>query len=215
VVPRYGHDITKGGWDTDIRAYTSNPLAQDKDIVAGAPPYSVLLNTGAVAFRNTSWTHHLLQRWYQNRCGFKDQIGLWTTLMDEWAAEDTAFKTVYDARIEELPYFPYMKAALKTAAGVYEKAKLQKFLETDHLDTPAQLPHFLLLSNKPEATQFALRWDTTVGLSSQFQSFLFHNGENWLGKRFQSADGTLHANFAWFLNTSKNVCASPKMCDCF
>jgi hypothetical protein len=46
----------------------------------------ILLNTGVMLARNTTWSHDLFSLWWFTRCGYKDQRAIWLCLFATFSA---------------------------------------------------------------------------------------------------------------------------------
>jgi len=49
------------------------------------------VNGAIIGFKNTDWTLSLLDKWFKNRCGPKNQLGLWSSLLQLFKEEDPSF----------------------------------------------------------------------------------------------------------------------------
>jgi len=47
----------------------------------------IILNGGLLGLRNDKWSRHFSALWWRSRCGFKDQLGLWSILLAFWSSE--------------------------------------------------------------------------------------------------------------------------------
>ena len=47
----------------------------------------IILNGGLLGLRNDEWSRRFSALWWRSRCGFKDQLGLWSILMAYWSSE--------------------------------------------------------------------------------------------------------------------------------
>mmetsp|Transcript_7675 Transcript_7675/g.22752 ORF Transcript_7675/g.22752 Transcript_7675/m.22752 type:complete len:418 (+) Transcript_7675:155-1408(+) len=87
-------------------------LAPTADIFGATNPVKpVVLNTGVMLLRNTRWTHEFLAAWWDNRCGFMDQLSFWRTLFETWARDEplwtydeSVFSTYHQARRDALAF---------------------------------------------------------------------------------------------------------------
>ena len=53
-------------------------------VAAGAEHYQVFVNAAVLLVRETPWTRALLRLWWRDRCGEKDQLILWHSLLTLW-----------------------------------------------------------------------------------------------------------------------------------
>jgi len=47
----------------------------------------IILNGGLLGLRNDEWSRQFSALWWRSRCGFKDQLGLWSILLAYWSSE--------------------------------------------------------------------------------------------------------------------------------
>ena len=70
--------------DVQLTAYLD--LAPSASVVASSNPRNAILaNSGLMFFRATDFSRQLLEEWWRRRCGFKDQLSLWSALFAMWA----------------------------------------------------------------------------------------------------------------------------------
>ncbi|KAJ8611136.1 hypothetical protein CTAYLR_003541 [Chrysophaeum taylorii] len=70
--------------DVALDAYLS--LAPEANVIASSNPRNaIIMNSGVFFLRNTRWSRHFLEGWWHRRCGYKDQLSLWSTLFSLWA----------------------------------------------------------------------------------------------------------------------------------
>ena len=88
----YRHD-TKGMHIDSYFNLTSNPIS----LVGSQNRFTwyleeksytpIILNGGLLGLRNDEWSRQFSALWWRSRCGFKDQLGLWSILLAYWSSE--------------------------------------------------------------------------------------------------------------------------------
>jgi len=87
----------------------------------------ILMNGGVWILRNTPWGKRLMQKWWQNRCGFADQGALWHSLFELWAEE------VKDFTYSKELFQDYGMARSRALRIVTDSSALQREARGSHL----------------------------------------------------------------------------------
>lgn len=76
--------------DVSLEAYLD--LDRDVDIIASSNPRNaIIMNSGVMFLRNSKWSRNFLEDWWRRRCGYKDQLSLWSTLFAGWSKSVPSF----------------------------------------------------------------------------------------------------------------------------
>eukprot|EP00747_Dinoflagellata_sp_TGD_P184455 gnl/TRDRNA2_/TRDRNA2_40067_c0_seq1.p1 gnl/TRDRNA2_/TRDRNA2_40067_c0~~gnl/TRDRNA2_/TRDRNA2_40067_c0_seq1.p1 ORF type:complete len:430 (-),score=66.52 gnl/TRDRNA2_/TRDRNA2_40067_c0_seq1:122-1411(-) len=162
---------------------------EKEDIVIGAPSYEVLANCAIVGFRNTAFSKHFLADWFKNRCGFKDQLSFWNTLLARFKKKDPAFS-----------WDPNKTMTYKSAEGHVSEVVAAHFPQYRayadkplHLTKAIHLPHMII---QPNAGEKPMRF------SKKAVPYICHRKKTALTRSTSSS-----CNF-------KKICALKEQCNC-
>jgi len=89
---------------------------ENGDFITGAQALSkggsrCWINGALIGFKNTEWTLRLLDKWFKNRCGPKNQLGLWSSLLQLFTEEDNTF--TYDDKVLSRYHTAWLQATVE------------------------------------------------------------------------------------------------------
>ena len=86
-------------------------------MAAGAEHYQVFVNAAVLLVRETPWTRALLRLWWRDRCGDKDQLILWHSLLTLW---NHGSRSAYDGELLAYTSRDYKN---KSSTSTYKHAR--------------------------------------------------------------------------------------------
>ena len=146
-------------------------LGAGVDVAAGTEHYQVFVNAAVLMVRRGDWARALLELWWADRCGDKDQLVLWHALFTLWSVDAPAL--AYDGRLLDYVSRNYSSGSLLTYKHArrvvvfdYVKTVWPQFLRRaagargaglHHLreDLLLEFPHFLMFPMAPTAPPMA------------------------------------------------------------
>ena len=142
-------------------------LGAGVDVAAGTEHYQVFVNAAVLMVRRGDWARALLELWWTDRCGDKDQLVLWHALFTLWSFDAPAL--AYDGRLLDYVSRNYSSGSLLTYKHArrvvvfdFVKAVWPQYLRKaagargaglHHLreDLLLEFPHFLMFPMAPTA----------------------------------------------------------------
>eukprot|EP00965_Chrysotila_dentata_P247875 6208017-Pleurochrysis_carterae.AAC.2 len=134
-------------------------LSQQADLIATSNwRRPVLMNGGALIFRNTQRSMEILASWWAHRCYKHDQPGLWRAVFEQWPsweAGNTAREDFWQQRhLTTMHYFAHNHHELREKARLQTRWKCEGtcdwlYRETGCLKEPLEMPGVLLLPTLP------------------------------------------------------------------
>jgi len=104
------------------------------------------INGAIIGFKNTDWTLRLLDKWFKNRCGPKNQLGLWSSLLQLFKEEDPSF--TYSEKVLSRYHTAWTYATREAMPFSNDPAAWQNYRETGRLSKTVHFgKHVTILPN--------------------------------------------------------------------